>query len=53
MARAAGRGAPLAARLGSETLTGHFDDLAADGALHLRLGDGSVRAIHAGEVFGL
>lgn len=53
LARAAGRGAPLVARLGSETLTGHFDDLAADGALRLRLADGSVRAIHAGEVFGL
>lgn len=53
LARAAGKGAPLAARLGAETLTGRFDDLAADGALQLRLVDGSVRAIHAGEVFGL
>ena len=51
--RAAGRGGLLAARLGHETLTGRFDDLAADGALKLRLVDGSVRAIHAGEVFGL
>ena len=51
--RAAGKGGLLAARLGQETLTGHFDDLAADGALRLRLADGSVRAIHAGEVFGL
>lgn len=53
LARAAGRGGLLAARLGRETLTGRFDDLAADGALKLRLVDGTVRAIHAGEVFGL
>lgn len=53
LARATGRGAPLAARLGGETLNGDFHDLAADGALQLRLGDGSLRAIHAGEVFGL
>lgn len=51
--RAAGRGGLLAARLGKETLTGRFDGLAPDGALRLRLVDGSVRAIHAGEVFGL
>ena len=51
--RAAGKGGLLAARLGRETLTGCFDDLAPDGALKLRLVDGSVRAIHAGEVFGL
>lgn len=53
LARAAGKGGLLAARLGHETLTGRFDDLAADGALQLRLVDGSIRAIHAGEVFGL
>ena len=51
--RAAGKGDMLAARLGSETLTGRFDDLGADGALQLRLDNGSLRAIHAGEVFGL
>lgn len=53
LARAAGKGRLLAARLGNETLTGRFDDLAPDGALRLRLVDGSVRVIHAGEVFGL
>lgn len=53
LGRAAGRGGPLVARLGTETITGHFDDLAADGALQLRLCDGRIRAIHAGEVFGL
>lgn len=51
--RAAGKGGLLAARLGHETLTGEFADLGPDGALKLRLVDGSVRAIHAGEVFGL
>ena len=53
LARAAGRGKPLEARLGTETVVGTFDDLASDGALLLRLHNGTVRAIHAGEVFGL
>ena len=53
LASAAGLGSMLEARLGSETLTGRFEDLAADGALVLRLADGSARNIHAGEVFGL
>lgn len=53
LGRAAGRGGLLAARLGHETLTGQFEDLGTDGALKLRLVDGSLRAIHAGEVFGL
>lgn len=53
LTRAAGRGGPLTARLGSETVTGRFEDLAPDGALVLRLDDGSIRHIHAGEVFGL
>ncbi|WP_243445780.1 biotin--[acetyl-CoA-carboxylase] ligase [Polymorphobacter arshaanensis] len=53
LARAAGLGAPLVARLGSETLTGTFDGLDTDGALRLRFDDGSSRAIHAGEVFQL
>ena len=53
LARAAGVGAKLEARLGSETLTGTFAGLAADGALLLTLTDASVRTIHAGEVFAL
>ena len=53
LARAAGRGCALQARMGSETIVGTFDDLAPDGALLLRLPDGTIRAIHAGEVFGL
>lgn len=33
------------------TLGGQYDGLAPDGALRLRLADGSIRAIHAGDVF--
>ena len=51
LARAAGLGLPLVARLGSETVTGTFEGLANDGALQLRLDDGRIRAVHAGEVF--
>ena len=53
LARAAGLGRPLVARLGSETLTGVFEGLADDGALQLRLDNGALRAVHAGEVFGV
>ncbi len=51
LARASGLGAPLIARLGTETLSGLFEGLADDGALQLRLDNGSVRSVHAGEVF--
>jgi BirA family biotin operon repressor/biotin-[acetyl-CoA-carboxylase] ligase len=51
LARAAGIGRPLVARLGHETLTGVFEGLADDGALQLRLDNGQLRAVHAGEVF--
>jgi len=34
-----------------ETLTGTFDGLGPDGACRLRLADGAVRLIHAGDVF--
>ena len=51
LARAAGLSQPLVARLGSETVTGNFDGLAADGALQLRLDNGTLRVVHAGEVF--
>ena len=50
---AAGVGERIAARLGTETVEGRFEGLQADGALALRLDDGSLRAIHAGEVFAL
>ena len=53
LARAAGLGRRLEARLGSETVPGVFTGLAPDGALLLTLPDASVRAIHAGEVFAL
>lgn len=53
LARAAGLGKPLVARVGSETLTGVFEGLADDGALQLRLDNGDLRAVHAGEVFGI
>lgn len=49
--RASGLGARLFARVGVETLAGTFEGLAADGALELRLDNGSLRAVHAGEVF--
>ena len=49
--RAHGLGQPCTARLGSETVDGVADGLELDGALRLRLQDGSVRRIHAGDVF--
>ncbi len=46
------RGTPLTVSLPDGTqLEGNFDGLSADGALCLRLADGSIRAIHAGDVF--
>lgn len=45
-------GTPLLVRTGEGgTLKGEFGGLDEDGALSLRLADGSVRAIHAGDVF--
>lgn len=50
--RAHPKGTALSVRLpGSEPLDGLFDGLGEDGALKLRLPDGSVRTIHAGDVF--
>ncbi len=44
-------GTPLAVgEPGCEPLVGQFDGLGVDGALQLRLGDGTRRTIHAGEV---
>jgi BirA family biotin operon repressor/biotin-[acetyl-CoA-carboxylase] ligase len=51
LARASDLGHRLEARLGHEMLTGRFEDLAADGALLLRLDDQTLRSVHAGEVF--
>lgn len=53
LAHAAGVGDRIAARLGDDTLEGRFEGLEADGALALRLDDGSLRPVHAGEVFAL
>ena len=53
LVRAAGVGERVAARLGTETIEGRFEGLEADGALALRLDDGALRAVHAGEVFAL
>ena len=45
-------GTPLNANLADgSTITGAYDGLAPDGALRLRLADGRVHVIHAGDVF--
>jgi BirA family biotin operon repressor/biotin-[acetyl-CoA-carboxylase] ligase len=49
--RAQGLGGPCTARLGSETVQGIAEGLDPDGALRLRLADGSIRRITAGDVF--
>jgi BirA family biotin operon repressor/biotin-[acetyl-CoA-carboxylase] ligase len=49
--RAVGIPGPCSARLPSETVEGHAEGLDADGALRLRLADGSERRISAGDVF--
>lgn len=52
LARAHPKGTALVANLpDGEAVEGLFDGLDADGALILRLADGSTRAIHAGDVF--
>ena len=50
-ARAWGLGEPCAARLGTETVAGVAEGLDDDGALRLRLPDGGIRRITAGDVF--
>ncbi|MBB5659776.1 biotin--[acetyl-CoA-carboxylase] ligase [Brevundimonas halotolerans] len=49
--RAHGLNAGAVARLGHETVEGVAEGLADDGALRLRLADGSLRLISAGDVF--
>jgi BirA family biotin operon repressor/biotin-[acetyl-CoA-carboxylase] ligase len=49
--RAGGLGRPATARLGQETVCGFAEALESDGALRLRLPDGSARRITAGDVF--
>jgi BirA family biotin operon repressor/biotin-[acetyl-CoA-carboxylase] ligase len=50
-ARAHGLGEPCVARLGTEVVEGIAEGLDVDGALRLRLPDGGVRRITAGDVF--
>lgn len=50
-ARAQGLGRPCVARLGAETVEGVAEGLDVDGALRLRLADGAIRRITAGDVF--
>ncbi|MFA4893771.1 biotin--[acetyl-CoA-carboxylase] ligase [Brevundimonas sp.] len=49
--RTPGLDGPAVARLGRETVEGRAEGVAADGALKLRLADGSLRLISAGDVF--
>jgi BirA family biotin operon repressor/biotin-[acetyl-CoA-carboxylase] ligase len=51
LARAGGLGGELSARLGTRNLTGRFQTLDEAGRLVLRLPDGTVETIAAGEVF--
>ena len=51
LARAAGVGRAMQARLPNETVNGRFEGLDGEGALLLALPDGSTRVITAGEVF--
>lgn len=50
-ARAPGLFGPATARLDHETVSGVADGVEADGALRLRLADGAIRRISAGDVF--
>lgn len=50
-ARTPGLEGPAIARLGHETVEGRAEGVAADGALRLRLADGTLRLISAGDVF--
>jgi BirA family transcriptional regulator, biotin operon repressor / biotin---[acetyl-CoA-carboxylase] ligase len=50
LARAMGRGKPVRANLEGEAIEGRFADLAAGGELIIELGDGTRRAIAAGDI---
>ncbi|MDZ4362651.1 biotin--[acetyl-CoA-carboxylase] ligase [Brevundimonas sp.] len=51
VARTRGLDGPATARLDHETISGMADGVAPDGALRLKLADGSLRLISAGDVF--
>ncbi len=53
LARATGVGQRIEVRLGQETLFGMFTGLDEAGALLLRLDSGVIRAVHAGDVYGI
>ncbi|EMD84281.1 biotin--[acetyl-CoA-carboxylase] ligase [Pacificimonas flava] len=53
LSRAYNMGGRMEARLGTATYSGIFEGLAPEGALLLREDDGTLRSVHAGEVFGL
>jgi len=50
LSRAAGLGAPIAVKLGEDMHRGTFETIDDEGRLILRSGDGSARAVSAGEV---
>jgi BirA family biotin operon repressor/biotin-[acetyl-CoA-carboxylase] ligase len=50
LARAAGIGKPIQVSLGEETLAGRFETIDQRGRLVLRLADGTMRTIAAGDV---
>lgn len=49
--RAQGLGGPIAVRLSQESFEGTFDGLAPDGSLQVRMNDGRIRLVAAGDVF--
>ncbi len=51
LARAQGLGGPITVRLADETFEGTFMGLAGDGALQVKMADGALRAVSAGDVF--
>jgi BirA family biotin operon repressor/biotin-[acetyl-CoA-carboxylase] ligase len=51
LARAAGRGGELRARLGAREVTGRFETIDEQGRLRLRLADGHIETVSSGEVF--
>lgn len=51
LARAQGIGGPITVRLSDETFTGQFEGLSPDGALDVRLPNGEMRHVTAGDVF--
>ncbi|MAB15190.1 biotin--[acetyl-CoA-carboxylase] ligase [Parvibaculum sp.] len=51
LARAEGLHGEITVRLSDESFTGSFEGLATDGTLEIRLSDGSLRRVAAGDVF--